>query len=457
MLRLAPLFVAVAVAAAGAACDSPDPRFADAAVDAIAGDAGPDGPPADATEGAVTITVVGDDGDPAPQTPGMPRAGVDVYFVRPDGATQKVTTGADGVASATIVTGSAAIVARQDDTLDATIYLDLAPGMTITAGARPLLVRPEPIGSVTFTMTPVAGASFYNLNRTCAAGFPSGSNGTMTGPFAPGCAQIANTTVVMTAHGNTGQLLEYAQKTGVDVPTVLGTTVALDANATPVAAPATYSNIPAAVESIRSRTELMEAGTVLAVAEANASTGGASTVTVDRVTAPVGNQTLHQTIYGATDSDVISVRHRVRVASRELTRTFDVGANLLPFSTRPTWDPVAGSITWTLSGGGTGRRADAFYARGNYPLPSKRSVSVTVIGDGARTSVTLPPLPAELADFVPPAGTTGDIYEVYMIDVVGAEYAGVVGAMSAEARELYFDEAAFPAAAEYWFLADLPL
>ena len=44
-----------------------------------------------------------------------------------------------------------------------------------------------------------------------------------------------------------------------------------------------------------------------------------------------------------------------------------------------------------------------------------------------------------------------------MIDVVGADYAGVVGAMSAEARELYFDEAAFPAAAEYWFLADLPL
>jgi len=59
--------------------------------------------------------------------------------------------------------------------------------------------------------------------------------------------------------------------------------------------------------------------------------------------------------------------------------------------------------------------------------------------------------------FAPPAGTTGNIYELYLLDVVGADYASVVRTISPEAPDLYFDRNVFPGATEIWAGATLPL
>ncbi len=450
MIRLTSLLACLTVTAA---CEPVTETFVDAATDADPTDA----IPADATEGSVTITVVGDDGDPAGTVRGMPRAGVDVYFIRPEGTVQKVTSAADGTATATLVAGSFAVVARKPDVrnLYVTVFADLAPGMALTAGDRPDPPATTSTGRVTFTMNPVAGASYYSLATSCPFGFPSGSNGTLTAQFSQGCPQLTSATVVMSAHNSAGGTIMYATRAGLNIPALVNTTQSLGASLAPATTITTYNGIPAGVTSIDNRTQLRQDGTAFGNAQANADVSGA-TLLISQPIAAVGNHTSIASRYFPT-GNLLSVEHRRRVTSQQLTTTLDVGANIIPFSTQPSYDPVSRAGGWTLSGGGPGRRADAFYAQGGYNLPNQSFVSITVIGDGARTSVTLPPLPPELAGFAATVGTTGNFYNFCLIDIVGAAgYADVVETMSAEARQVLYDQAAFPAATEYWFSASNP-
>ena len=432
------------------ACKGVDPVFVDAApVDADT----------DVALGPATITVnrTYNEGNP-----GEPLEGAPVFFIRPDGTYEMKATGPDGKASAEVVAGSAILVARQRILAGApsytlTAFVGVEPGFDVIAGnkAQPPYTS---AGQLTFTWGPVAGASYYRFASSCGSPFTSGTSVVLDVNSA--CPSATAATAVVTAFDQSGTLVGYSVDANVNLTASVGQTRTMPAFTTaPPSAATTYTNLsPATFESVDFDLELLQGDEPLA------STGGYGTVTGQTLTlngpiAPVGSSTWIKSRFSPTAQNLLDMFHVRRHGTQQLTHSLDVGANMLPMTTYPSFDPGSRTVAWTLSGGGTGRQADAVIARGYWYLGASGTfVDWTVVGPALTSHVTLPPLPTELTTLTPAASDEAYVNEFWMIDVVGKDgYQAVATDIIPESDGIFFYSRAFADEQELWFTGTLPL
>ncbi len=409
--------LAVSMVLAAAACGEPQATFVDAAV--VAPDASPD-----AGFGPATVTVNYEAGEP---TVGEPIADTQVFFIRPDGTYQVVRTGADGRATADVVPGSTIIAAR---VLSATVthltaYAGVEPGFEVVTGGRPL-VRYQRSGRVALSWPAVAGATLYRLGAPCATGYPLGT--TVNVDLQPSCPHAASSTIVVTAHRADGATIAYSVMPDVNLPSVAGTSLTMPAFQTNLAtASVTFTMVPAEVSEIDAVLTLGRDGAAYGtMRHTNVPTTGA-TLAVSGPIAPIGTRTAIYSELTPTGQR-LPIVYRREQAGPQLASTIELGPNLMPFSTYPSFDPHARTVAWSGSGGGPGKVADVVTVRGHWTVGGRAvQVPFTLVGPALDSHLTLPPLPAELASLVPMATDTGSLSEVFFIDVVGKrDYAAVV-------------------------------
>ena len=456
-----------------AACGSGSSSDMDVDVDVDATAIDPDGS-LDATpaSGPATITVVRTVRD---VNPGAVMPDVPVYFIRPDRTFEMKLTGNDGKATAEVVPGSTILAAHHRLLLehDLTAFVGVGPGFDVIAGDHPW---PSSAGRVTFTIAPVANAVGYNLLATCTEFYDAGTL-SVTLDVDSACPTATAATVVATAIGPLGDVFAHSVDTNVDLIASRGQTRTMPPFVSSSAVlRATYTNFPTDdFYSVDTRLELQIGGEAVLHADVYGTvsdqTRETGTLQVHRGVAPVGTSTWIRSsfsqIWGAVshpDPDQNPpVYHVRRHASRELTHSLDVGANILPRITFPALDLPSRKLAWTLSGGGPGRQADAVIAKLGWTGANGAKVHLTLVAPGEGDDLSLPPLPSALAELTPSVADEGRVDEFWMIDLVGKGYQELATDIIPESIELRqrfqvpFNSAAFADEQELWYTGSRPM
>jgi hypothetical protein len=379
-------------------------------------DGGDDDGPADARPDApITVTVVTDWGDVDPsgaQLPiGLPRPGAEVYFIKPDRTYEMVTSGGTGVAtSQPVPDGTSVVVVRpQDPTRFAIIaYLGLAPGTQVTAGPRPDPYVPTSAnGTMTINFTPVTGASSYRLTMPCLYSSSQSGNSFTVTLFDP-CDHTGRV-VLLEALDPNGTPFSFTSTTA-DV--VANSTVMLPA-AQPIGSfAANLSGVPPIASEIYINVQRYDAETSLAsVSLSGFPTAGALVLAAPSPLA--GNRTSIDTRFYDGGFTLQYNRHVVAEPGSIGSYSIDAGG-IMPFTTRPMWDPATRTVSWSETGT---NRADLGTARGMYYKQGGAiGIELRIVFPHVATTVTLPELPTELAAIAPAAGDNGYINEVFLVD-----------------------------------------
>ena len=389
-----------------AGCPSDSPTFVDAPVNLL--DAA-----TDANIGAATITVNREQNEPGT---GEPIGELEVFFIRPDGTYEIVSTGPDGRATAQVVPGSAIVTAHQRTfsgvaSYFLTAYVGVGPGFDVIAGARaPSLAGIA--GNVSVSWPPVSLATRYQIASSCGYGFIKGTAASVE--VEEGCAAGTNGTVLVTAYDNTGPIA-YSVRSGVDlVAAIGGPSITMPAFTTTLpSAMVTYSGVPAGFDDVELLLELHQDGRTFGELEGRFAIASNPVVTAPIV--PVGSTTAIRSRFN-TGAKGLAMYHLRHHATRQLAHTLDVGAGMLPAVTFPSFDPATRTLTWQESTAGAGGRPDTIVSRGYWETAVGGSVDFTIVGPAVAgvTSAVLPALPAELADLTP--GRSGQRLDQRILD-----------------------------------------
>lgn len=400
----APGTIALALAAL-AACGKDHPLVDAGVLDANRTDAstGPDADP----HGVVTVTVLSSDGS------GTPASGVKVAFVEPDGElAAEATTGADGKASASVLPGASvtAVYALAPTDHQIETILGVKPGDDLTIGSAK---DSTAAGTFTVNLIDTGGTTSYAVYGPCGAGtftVPQAftSNATATVPvaltFQRYCAQ---TTMDLVAVRYDVDFVAADYVELKDVAFTDGGTVDQTAAWTPMPLlAATYSDIPADVIAVSFDDRVPD---LLGFGYGALLTPDAGAAAVNAPVPPAAHALVTSTI----ESNAHGGSQQIfdGIDGTKTSYALDVGASLLPWVDAPVLDPATATITTATSGTGTG---DAFRVEVSFDRPDPNgggSGSGTptdfydwTVWSASPGTITLPTLPADLADNDPKAG-----------------------------------------------------
>lgn len=326
------------------------------------------------TRGPITVTaygngIVGQAGNPA--------AGVNVYFVEPNGTVTDVVTGTDGIATALEPNDTTAWVVYRESSTG--YYIDTFEAARI--GDSMLAGDPTPLGADTIegqayvAFPKFSDATSYMVHLSCTTGSPTSSSPIGIGFV--GCPQEMAANAVVTATDSGGNLA-YTSATGIDLTahTSSSTAVSLSAFQPGSTIAITFTNLPSTMgESDADLYATYRLGTDPQALQDVELRGGTltDTMTVSTAIAPVGDQTqvrgnvnigrsAYAYTYNATTTgqlanvtiDATTMVHPVKNpqydgATRSLTWTQDAfGAD--PTIVRPyfSWN-LNGSVSWRLN------------------------------------------------------------------------------------------------------------
>lgn len=368
-----------------------------------------DAPVADApTSGPVTLTIT---------QGGVPRADVDVYFQNANSSlVAKVLTGADGKASAVMEPGGFVTAINPFNVLTGiALNADLRTFAGVKPGDELQLTQERGLGTsiaVTFT-APIDGAAlYYYLSSSCSSQtslFTQNTN--VSGEvFMYDCGGTADV-LVYTEDAN-GQPLGYVYKPGVAV-TDGGTVDFTDAYVAIPDSTFTYTNAPAALTGFE--LEHQQATTRgLAFSDyifGNLTTGtGSITVKVPPIT---GATAINRSTFYPWSNN--GSQHLVTWGPRAATTTIDVGAGLLPeYLTVPAYAAGTRSFAWTA--GSAPNTPDLVIGELSASRTDANAVTTywdwKIAAPYSATSVVLPELPTDVAQFNILATDTAEIYQL---------------------------------------------
>ena len=378
------------------------------------GDGGGD-PPDARPDAPITVTVVTDWGDVdgiGNQLPiGLPRPGAEVYFMKPDGTYEMVTSSGTGVAtSQPVPDGTTVVVVRpQDSTRFGVIaYLGLAPGTRVTAGPRPDTYQPTSAnGTMTITVPPVPGAASYQLSMPCLWS-SSLMNTTFTATLFDPCDHT-DRTILVQALDSAGIPIAFTTR-NADV--VASTTLQMPATQASASFTTSVSGVPPIAAEVWSNVQAYDADFALAGSTLSGFPS-AGNLMLQAPYTPAGNRTTIDTRFYDGGFTLQYNRHVVAEPTVLTSITLDAGG-IMPFTSRPMWDPGTRMVSWSETGT---NRADLGVARGMYYKQGGTiSIELRIVFPHVATTVTLPDLPPELAAIAPAAGDNGYINEVFLVD-----------------------------------------
>lgn len=350
----------------------------------------PDAPIDAPTTGTVTVTI---------RDEGAPVEGIDVFFQNPDGSLAgKVPTNASGVASTTMDTGGSVTVlnpfqpatpafGRPPNTLKT--WLGVKPGdqLVIDEGGSD--------SSVTMIVTLPANSSvsYAELYATCGNDYIEGTEDIVS---LYGCG--ATTDLVVIAYDEAEAPLGYFYKPGVTLVDEGELDLSAETYAAVPDATYTLSGFPAEITDVYADNGLLTSlGQLVETSFDTELTAGGATVMEPR---PLVTPTTSVLELELDPPQQLGYHMLVSWQPTAATQTFDATGKLLPtFTAGPTYDAATRQVSWTMAGTGQPDFVQfAFYA--NRSEPASLSWEWQVVAPYG-TSLTLPDVPTELAEFVP--------------------------------------------------------
>ena len=375
---------------------------------------------------------------------GAPTADVPVAFHDATGAViAVVTTGADGVASATVTAGAMITVPREraDGTRQLETMTGVAPGDTITFGLLPGDVSGNEAGRLRITGSPVQNTPSYTVDAGCRSSTVTALTPAPEIMVGSACVATPGVASVMVASLRQDGI-PYSWAAATDVPVAPGTvgeatlsawsadfvgmsvtTTALPDNALGVigAAAAVHRDIPFRALAVEN--------------QVNAYPGGAATMILGYPRFGDGIDFKLQLVTGANETATgISV-----IVGREAGHpeqiVLDGGTSYLPVArvvTANTSSAAATAVTWQLAPG-TVADAALVVVTGTQAAAGTRW---TVMMRAEAGALTLPALPPELARFAPTSVTMTDVVLVDDDAVMGFDDARLEASLAILDRPL---------------------
>lgn len=339
---------AVVVVGLLGACHGSHPAAGDAAAlgdTAVTRDAPPDMLDA-STRGPITVTaygngIVGQAGNPA--------AGVNVYFVEPNGTVTNVVTGTDGIATALEPDDTTAWVVYRESSTD--YYIDTFEaariGDSMIAG-DPTPLGPDTIEGQAYVAFPkFSDATSYLVHLSCTTGTPTSSSPIGVGFV--GCPQEMTANAVVTATDSGGNLA-YTSATGIDLTahTSSSTAISLSAFQAGSTIAVTFTNLPSTMgQSDADLYATYRLGTdPLALQDVELRGGTLTdTMTVSAAIAPVGDQTQVRGNVNIGRS-AYAYTYNATTTGQLANVTIDASTMVHPVKS-PLYDGATMSLTWT--------------------------------------------------------------------------------------------------------------
>ncbi|MDX2093981.1 MAG: Ig-like domain-containing protein [Kofleriaceae bacterium] len=376
------------------ACGDDGATPADAAIDSQVAD---DAPPIDAppTSGTVTVTI---------RDNGAAVEGVNVYFQNPDGSlAAKVATNASGVASATMMTGGwvTAVDARAPS-LPSFGGRPIDHELKTWAGVEPgdqLLIEDGggSVSSITATVTLPTNnnLSYAELHTTCGEDVViPGQSDSITLWDCNGAADI-----IVIGFDDESLPIGYFYKANVTVADAGTLDFAAETYAALPDATFSFSNFPAEFSGLELENQIVTPhGNIYEVGDSTALASGAASVMVERPLPTPSKSIL--TSFLATGSSTHALFSWQATAA---THAFDATGKILPsFSSTPTYDAATRRVSWESTG--TIMPDMAMYEM--YVGRDGGGWTWEILAPYTGTSVTMPDLPTEIAEYLPLATDT---------------------------------------------------
>lgn len=302
--------------------------------------------------GPITVTAYGDG---IVGQAGTPAAGVNVYFVEPNGAVTNVVTGTDGVATALEPNNTTAWVVYRESSSN--YYIDTFEAARI--GDSMIVGDPTPQGPNTIAgQAYVAFGTFhdatsYMVHLSCTTGSPTSSS--PIGVSYVACPQEMAANAVVTAIDSGGNLA-YTSATGVDLTahSSSGTALALPAFQAGSTIAVTFTNLPSVMgESDADLYATYRSGSdPLPLQDVQLHEGTLTdTMTSAVAIAPVGDQTqVRGNVY--IGRSAYEYTYNATTAGQLANVTIDASSMVHPVRT-PQVDGVTMSLYWTQDTFGT--------------------------------------------------------------------------------------------------------
>jgi hypothetical protein len=352
---------------------------------------GPDADP----HGPITVLVNQQSG------PATPQPGVPVVFVNPGGTiVAEMPTGSDGKATATVLPGATVTAVYDAGTANVRLETvrDVAPGDTIVIG--PTSAGGSGGGSGTFTVNVAddpAGGLFYEVFGPCGS-----STGTSPGSGAPtpvslfmsdGC-KLDTMDLIAIARNSDKTAIGWQEKKGV--PYVTSGSTDMNGAWQPLqSVTASYTNPPATLGQINVTESVPDMNGL----QASGYAAGTDTRTITFNNMPTPSTVFFETNFYNTQQGGQQQMYEVADGTKT-TYSVDLATALLPWVPFPTFDPGTATIT-ASAGGGDVLNVQVQFSR------TINSALVTFTWDvwsPPADSITLPPMPTDLAQCTPVAG-----------------------------------------------------
>jgi len=354
------------------------------------------------TRGTVKVTTYDPGGGGAVST------GIPVLFIDTDGTLIRVASDTNGKAQADVLPGASvtAVWTTGTGTYEVETIRDIKPGDDLVMALQRDNTNP---GVFTVTFPPLSGASAYYVYGPCGEVPANGTTATFSYLYSYCMQNPMNLMVV--AYDQSYKPFQALPASGVTFSAGGSYTVS-GAWQTLQTFNANFSDIPAIVTSLNMYRYSPDAFSFGGNAYGNPTTGTLSVSTG----VPTITSTAHVAtrVYDNSGSDQQIIQ---AVAGNALTYNLDIGTSLLPWVGQPTFDPSTGSLSVPVTGSGT-PDATAMQIRYNRSGGDAGSTYVewTVVGPDF-ADLTLPPLPADLADVAPQAGDQWYPFGAVMIEL----------------------------------------
>jgi hypothetical protein len=357
-------------------------------------DGPPDAPPCIAC-GPMTVTVYGD-GNVG--TIAQPTAGIDVYFVRPDGYAVKVSTGADGVATTSSPAGTTIIVLRKQTSMRWYLeaYEGLLIGDSIVDGPTSYDVPANTFVSTEyFTIPTFNDATLYYLRASCTSGDQRSTSPMIANAVM--CSAYTSAAAIVYATDSQGRL-GYTSITNVDYTTHQG-------SGSPIAMPAfqpggtmstNFTNLPTTANNYLEVVSFTTLGsdrfTHFGYADLYGGGSGA-TKTVSGPFVPFGDHT--HVVATISRTGFGPIRYTQDIASLALTVPVDASTLPHPVS-QAGYDGPSDTIVWTEDAT-AGVNATSVLGGITWTTFSGISVGFGVHASRTGSSLAMPKLPSDLS------------------------------------------------------------
>jgi hypothetical protein len=254
-------------------------------------------------------------------------------------------------------------------------------------------------------IAPAPGAASYTLSMPCLWGSSMVNNTFNVTLFDP-CDHTDRTILVQAMDPAGVPIWFYTRSADV----VANSTVMMPA-AQPIGTfAASFSNIPPIAMEAWSNVYNYDAETQLA---STSLTGfpTAGSLMLQAASALAGNRTMIDTRFYDGGTNLQYNRHVAAEPALLTGITLDA-ATIMPFTSRPMWDPATRTVSWSETGT---NRADLATARGMYYKQGGAiAIELRIVFPHVATTVTLPELPTELAPIAPAAGDRGSAAEAWI-------------------------------------------